>query len=177
MFCVHIYDSWMNSGQIFQLDLSKTAVVVVVQILSDLNGFMQAKIRMIWQSRNQSCQPFRFSRNYSATWQNKTMCIVYQWMIILWKFPSFCFQIAFNRFLNQQHQRKLSGTMTSLNGSGVKANCGGDMDTKRKFRVCVATTNRADYSKLGNIMQAIKDDEMLELSTIVLGCHLIDDYG
>ncbi|XP_030841746.1 bifunctional UDP-N-acetylglucosamine 2-epimerase/N-acetylmannosamine kinase isoform X1 [Strongylocentrotus purpuratus] len=85
--------------------------------------------------------------------------------------------IAFNRFLNQQHQRKLSGTMTSLNGSGVKANCGGDMDTKRKFRVCVATTNRADYSKLGNIMQAIKDDEMLELSTIVLGCHLIDDYG
>ena len=46
-----------------------------------------------------------------------------------------------------------------------------------KMRICVATCNRADYSKLAPIMQAVKKDEELELSVIVLGCHLIDDYG
>ena len=46
-----------------------------------------------------------------------------------------------------------------------------------KMRVCVATCNRADYSKLAPIMQAVKADEDMDLSVIVLGCHLIDDYG
>lgn len=70
----------------------------------------------------------------------------------------------------------MNGIMTNTNGSPLKLDSN-DVENKRKFRVCVATANRADYSKLGNIMKAIKDDDDLELSLIVLGCHLIDDYG
>ncbi|XP_033976428.1 bifunctional UDP-N-acetylglucosamine 2-epimerase/N-acetylmannosamine kinase isoform X2 [Trematomus bernacchii] len=49
---------------------------------------------------------------------------------------------------------------------------------KRKVRVCVATCNRADYSKLAPIMFGIKNNpEEFELEVVVLGSHLIDDYG
>ncbi|KAM5258391.1 bifunctional UDP-N-acetylglucosamine 2-epimerase/N-acetylmannosamine kinase isoform 4-T5 [Hipposideros larvatus] len=49
---------------------------------------------------------------------------------------------------------------------------------KRKLRVCVATCNRADYSKLAPIMFGIKTEpEFFELDVVVLGSHLIDDYG
>ncbi|XP_073405747.1 bifunctional UDP-N-acetylglucosamine 2-epimerase/N-acetylmannosamine kinase isoform X1 [Dendrobates tinctorius] len=49
---------------------------------------------------------------------------------------------------------------------------------QRKLRVCVATCNRADYSKLAPIMFGIKaESDYLELSVVVIGSHLIDDYG
>uniref|UniRef100_A0A8C4GHU3 Glucosamine (UDP-N-acetyl)-2-epimerase/N-acetylmannosamine kinase n=1 Tax=Dicentrarchus labrax TaxID=13489 RepID=A0A8C4GHU3_DICLA len=46
------------------------------------------------------------------------------------------------------------------------------------LRVCVATCNRADYSKLAPIMFGIKSHpEEFDLEVVVLGSHLIDDYG
>ncbi|XP_013878933.1 bifunctional UDP-N-acetylglucosamine 2-epimerase/N-acetylmannosamine kinase [Austrofundulus limnaeus] len=49
---------------------------------------------------------------------------------------------------------------------------------RRKLRVCVATCNRADYSKLAPIMFGIKSHpDEFELEVVVLGSHLIDDYG
>lgn len=49
---------------------------------------------------------------------------------------------------------------------------------KKKLRVCVATCNRADYSKLAPIMFGIKSQpDEFELEVVVLGSHLIDDYG
>uniref|UniRef100_A0A7N6BGK2 UDP-N-acetylglucosamine 2-epimerase domain-containing protein n=1 Tax=Anabas testudineus TaxID=64144 RepID=A0A7N6BGK2_ANATE len=46
------------------------------------------------------------------------------------------------------------------------------------LRVCVATCNRADYSKLAPIMFGIKaHPDEFELEVVVLGSHLIDDYG
>ncbi|XP_028832042.1 bifunctional UDP-N-acetylglucosamine 2-epimerase/N-acetylmannosamine kinase isoform X1 [Denticeps clupeoides] len=49
---------------------------------------------------------------------------------------------------------------------------------KRRLRVCVATCNRADYSKLAPIMFGIKaNPDLFELEVVVLGSHLIDDYG
>ncbi|XP_053321783.1 bifunctional UDP-N-acetylglucosamine 2-epimerase/N-acetylmannosamine kinase [Spea bombifrons] len=49
---------------------------------------------------------------------------------------------------------------------------------QRKLRVCVATCNRADYSKLAPIMFGIKaEPDQFELSVVVIGSHLIDDYG
>ncbi|XP_061101466.1 bifunctional UDP-N-acetylglucosamine 2-epimerase/N-acetylmannosamine kinase-like isoform X2 [Conger conger] len=49
---------------------------------------------------------------------------------------------------------------------------------KRRLRVCVATCNRADYSKLAPIMFGLKaDPDSFELEVVVLGSHLIDDYG
>uniref|UniRef100_A0A3Q2ZB17 Glucosamine (UDP-N-acetyl)-2-epimerase/N-acetylmannosamine kinase n=1 Tax=Hippocampus comes TaxID=109280 RepID=A0A3Q2ZB17_HIPCM len=47
-----------------------------------------------------------------------------------------------------------------------------------ELRVCVATCNRADYSKLAPIMFGIKSHpDDFELDVVVLGSHLIDDYG
>lgn len=49
---------------------------------------------------------------------------------------------------------------------------------KEQLRVCVATCNRADYSKLAPIMFGIKSQpEIFDLEVVVLGSHLIDDYG
>ncbi|XP_022537437.2 bifunctional UDP-N-acetylglucosamine 2-epimerase/N-acetylmannosamine kinase isoform X2 [Astyanax mexicanus] len=49
---------------------------------------------------------------------------------------------------------------------------------RRRLRVCVATCNRADYSKLAPIMFGLKaQPELFELEVVVLGSHLIDDYG
>uniref|UniRef100_A0A673H068 Bifunctional UDP-N-acetylglucosamine 2-epimerase/N-acetylmannosamine kinase-like n=1 Tax=Sinocyclocheilus rhinocerous TaxID=307959 RepID=A0A673H068_9TELE len=49
---------------------------------------------------------------------------------------------------------------------------------KQRLRVCVATCNRADYSKLAPIMFGIKSQpEIFDLEVVVLGSHLIDDYG
>uniref|UniRef100_A0A667WKS3 Glucosamine (UDP-N-acetyl)-2-epimerase/N-acetylmannosamine kinase n=1 Tax=Myripristis murdjan TaxID=586833 RepID=A0A667WKS3_9TELE len=51
-------------------------------------------------------------------------------------------------------------------------------EPKMKLRVCVATCNRADYSKLAPIMSGIKfHPDEFELEVVVLGSHLIDDYG
>lgn len=44
--------------------------------------------------------------------------------------------------------------------------------------MCVATCNRADYSKLAPIMFGLKSHpDEFELEVVVLGSHLIDDYG
>ncbi|XP_055061806.2 bifunctional UDP-N-acetylglucosamine 2-epimerase/N-acetylmannosamine kinase isoform X1 [Misgurnus anguillicaudatus] len=49
---------------------------------------------------------------------------------------------------------------------------------KRPLCICVATCNRADYSKLAPIMFGIKSHpELFDLKVVVLGSHLIDDYG
>ncbi|KAK3507702.1 hypothetical protein QTP70_034716 [Hemibagrus guttatus] len=48
----------------------------------------------------------------------------------------------------------------------------------RRLKVCVATCNRADYSKLAPIMFGLKaHPDLFHLEVIVLGSHLIDDYG
>ena len=49
--------------------------------------------------------------------------------------------------------------------------------TPRPIRVCVATCNRADYSKLAPVIGALQADAAFELSIIVSGSHLLDDYG
>ncbi|XP_072351285.1 bifunctional UDP-N-acetylglucosamine 2-epimerase/N-acetylmannosamine kinase [Scyliorhinus torazame] len=49
---------------------------------------------------------------------------------------------------------------------------------RKKLRICVATCNRADYSKLAPIMFGIKEQpDVFDLKVVVLGSHLIDDYG
>ncbi|XP_043096870.1 bifunctional UDP-N-acetylglucosamine 2-epimerase/N-acetylmannosamine kinase isoform X3 [Puntigrus tetrazona] len=50
--------------------------------------------------------------------------------------------------------------------------------SKDRLCVCVATCNRADYSKLAPIMFGIKSQpDIFDLEVVVLGSHLIDDYG
>lgn len=44
-------------------------------------------------------------------------------------------------------------------------------------KVCVITGNRSDYARVRSIMKEIKKHNDLELSTIVMGSHLLDDYG
>lgn len=52
------------------------------------------------------------------------------------------------------------------------------LQNKNRLKVCVATCNRADYSKLAPIMFGLKSHpEEFELEVVVLGSHLIDDYG
>ncbi|KAM9449468.1 bifunctional UDP-N-acetylglucosamine 2-epimerase/N-acetylmannosamine kinase isoform 2-T2 [Clarias gariepinus] len=54
----------------------------------------------------------------------------------------------------------------------------GTEEPGRRLKVCVATCNRADYSKLAPIMFGLKaQPDLFELEVIVLGSHLIDDYG
>uniref|UniRef100_A0A671UXU0 Glucosamine (UDP-N-acetyl)-2-epimerase/N-acetylmannosamine kinase n=1 Tax=Sparus aurata TaxID=8175 RepID=A0A671UXU0_SPAAU len=54
----------------------------------------------------------------------------------------------------------------------------GEKNQYLKLRVCVATCNRADYSKLAPIMFGLKaHPDEFELEVVVLGSHLIDDYG
>ena len=49
------------------------------------------------------------------------------------------------------------------------------MNTKRK--ICVVTGTRADYGLLQPIMQAIKEDQVLELQLVVTGMHLSPEFG
>lgn len=52
------------------------------------------------------------------------------------------------------------------------------LQCEKKLRVCVATCNRADYSKLAPLMFGLKSHaDEFELEVVVLGSHLIDDYG
>lgn len=78
-------------------------------------------------------------------------------------------QRAYVKYLNDLEQKTMEHNRRNSNGS--------IRNPDGKKHVCVATCNRADYSKLGPIMKAISEDEGLQLSVIVLGCHLIDDYG
>ncbi len=44
-------------------------------------------------------------------------------------------------------------------------------------KICVVTGNRAEYSRLKSVMQAINNHPELELILIVTGTHLLDDFG
>ena len=46
-----------------------------------------------------------------------------------------------------------------------------------KRRICVYTTNRAEYSKLRPILKILQTDEDIELSLLVTGSHLLKQYG
>ena len=45
------------------------------------------------------------------------------------------------------------------------------------MKIAVATCNRADYSKLAPVLRGLKLDPSFEVSVVVMGSHLIDDYG
>ena len=45
------------------------------------------------------------------------------------------------------------------------------------MKITVATCNRADYSKLAPVLQGLKQDAFFDVSIVVMGSHLIDDYG
>ncbi|XP_033098876.1 bifunctional UDP-N-acetylglucosamine 2-epimerase/N-acetylmannosamine kinase-like isoform X2 [Anneissia japonica] len=75
--------------------------------------------------------------------------------------------LTFNNFINNNNDLAMNATM-KMDTAG---------DSSRLRRVCIATCNRADYSKLAPIMSAVHKDPAFHLSVIVLGCHLIDDYG
>src|SRR3989338_10838506 len=44
-------------------------------------------------------------------------------------------------------------------------------------KICVVTANRADYSRVKSVLQAIQLHPNLELQLVVAGSHLIDHYG
>lgn len=46
-----------------------------------------------------------------------------------------------------------------------------------KRRICVYTTNRAEYSKLRPILKILQTDKDIELSLLVTGSHLLKQYG
>ncbi len=45
------------------------------------------------------------------------------------------------------------------------------------IRICVYTTNRAEYSKLRPILKLLNEDLNIELSLLVTGSHLLKQYG
>lgn len=46
-----------------------------------------------------------------------------------------------------------------------------------KLKICVYTTNRAEYSKLRPILKLLHNDPYIELSLLVTGSHLLKQYG
>lgn len=83
-------------------------------------------------------------------------------MLLGFFFPPLLFQEVYFKNLSKQKQKEVM----EKNGNN------------HKLRVCVATCNRADYSKLAPIMFGIKaEPQFFELDVVVLGSHLIDDYG
>src|SRR3989338_11569010 len=44
-------------------------------------------------------------------------------------------------------------------------------------KICVVTANRADYSRVKSVLQAIQLHPNLELQLVVAGSHLVDHYG
>lgn len=48
---------------------------------------------------------------------------------------------------------------------------------KTKRRICVVTANRADFSRLETVLNAIKKQPNLDLKLIVIGSHLLDKSG
>ena len=45
------------------------------------------------------------------------------------------------------------------------------------LKICVYTTNRAEYSKLRPILKLLQKDSDIELSLLVTGSHLLKEYG
>ena len=46
-----------------------------------------------------------------------------------------------------------------------------------KRRICVYTTNRAEYSKLRPILKILQSDKNVDLTLLVTGSHLLKQYG
>jgi len=46
-----------------------------------------------------------------------------------------------------------------------------------KLKICVYTTNRAEYSKLRPILKLLNVDDNIELFLLVTGSHLLKQYG
>lgn len=44
-------------------------------------------------------------------------------------------------------------------------------------KICVYTTNRAEYSKLRPILKLLQEDSEIDLSLLVTGSHLLKEYG
>jgi len=44
-------------------------------------------------------------------------------------------------------------------------------------KICVYTTNRAEYSKLRPILKILQNDKDIELTLLVTGSHLLENYG
>ena len=51
------------------------------------------------------------------------------------------------------------------------------MKTKTKRRICVVTGNRAEYSRVKSVMNAVKGHPDLELIVVVTASHLLRRYG
>ena len=50
------------------------------------------------------------------------------------------------------------------------------METKNKRKICVVTSNRADYVKLRSVLRELKADPEVELLLVVAGSHLLRNY-
>ena len=85
-----------------------------------------------------------------------------------WPLPPF--------FLRSPSIRRVSLEMEPL-AARIRVRNSSNISLKQRLKICVATCNRADYSKLEPIITAVQADPDLSLSLIVLGTHLIDDYG
>ena len=48
---------------------------------------------------------------------------------------------------------------------------------RRPRKICVATCNRADWSKLGPICRQVEADPALELQLLVMGSHMLREFG
>ncbi|XP_014825823.1 PREDICTED: bifunctional UDP-N-acetylglucosamine 2-epimerase/N-acetylmannosamine kinase isoform X2 [Poecilia mexicana] len=82
---------------------------------------------------------------------------------------------ALNRNPHELYYLRMQRTKEKMDREKTEENL---YQNKRRLKVCVATCNRADYSKLAPIMFGLKSHpEEFELEVVVLGSHLIDDYG
>ncbi|XP_014907094.1 bifunctional UDP-N-acetylglucosamine 2-epimerase/N-acetylmannosamine kinase isoform X2 [Poecilia latipinna] len=82
---------------------------------------------------------------------------------------------ALNRNPHELYYLRMQRTKEKMDHEKTEENL---YQNKRRLKVCVATCNRADYSKLAPIMFGLKSHpEEFELEVVVLGSHLIDDYG
>ena len=50
------------------------------------------------------------------------------------------------------------------------------METKNRRKICVVTSNRADYVKLRSVLRELKADPEVELLLVVAGSHLLRNY-
>ncbi|XP_054897364.1 bifunctional UDP-N-acetylglucosamine 2-epimerase/N-acetylmannosamine kinase isoform X2 [Poeciliopsis prolifica] len=82
---------------------------------------------------------------------------------------------ALNRNPHELYYLRMQRTKEKMEREKTEENM---YQNKRRLKVCVATCNRADYSKLAPIMFGLKSHpEEFDLEVVVLGSHLIDDYG
>ena len=51
------------------------------------------------------------------------------------------------------------------------------LNYKEKRKICIISTNRADYGHLKNLVNKIRFNKKLQLQFVVTGSHLIKKYG